>query len=105
MNGTAIYPVCLRKRKLSGALYLNNIIANTAWYPWKRKSYSDYFILREEGTIEYSTNPELIDEKGHLVDCVIDGGEGELSVSTIVDCTTDEFIIKRQGTDSSNKGD
>ena len=53
---------------------------------------------RNENVYYLCEIPELIDEKyGHLVDCVIDGGEGELSVSTIVDCTTDEFIIKRQG--------
>jgi tRNA A37 threonylcarbamoyladenosine synthetase subunit TsaC/SUA5/YrdC len=44
------------------------------------------------------TDPELIDEKyGNIVDMVIDGGYGETTPSTIVDCTTDNFEIIRQG--------
>jgi tRNA A37 threonylcarbamoyladenosine synthetase subunit TsaC/SUA5/YrdC len=31
------------------------------------------------------------------VDCVIDGGEGQLEPSTIVDCTEDEPKVKRKG--------
>jgi tRNA threonylcarbamoyl adenosine modification protein (Sua5/YciO/YrdC/YwlC family) len=47
---------------------------------------------------EYMTDPELIDEKyGNIVDMVIDGGYGETTPSTIVDCTTDNFEIIRQG--------
>jgi len=48
--------------------------------------------------IEYMTDPELIEEKyQHQVDIVIDGGYGETIPSTIVDCTTDDFEIIRQG--------
>lgn len=48
--------------------------------------------------VEYSTDPELIDEKfGELVDLVIDGGIGGTEFSTIVDCTGEEPIIVRQG--------
>ncbi len=47
---------------------------------------------------EYATNPELIDEAfGQRVDLVVDGGEGTLEVSTVVDCTGDEPVIVRQG--------
>ena len=47
---------------------------------------------------EYLTNPELINEAfGDLVDLVIDGGIGTLDQSTVVDCTTDEPEIVRQG--------
>jgi tRNA threonylcarbamoyl adenosine modification protein (Sua5/YciO/YrdC/YwlC family) len=47
---------------------------------------------------EYMTDPELIDEKyGNIVDMVIDGGYGETTPSTIIDCTTDNFEIIRQG--------
>jgi tRNA threonylcarbamoyl adenosine modification protein (Sua5/YciO/YrdC/YwlC family) len=47
---------------------------------------------------EYTTDPELIHERyKHQVDLVIDGGYGGLEVSTIVDCTSDEFEIVRQG--------
>ncbi len=51
------------------------------------------------GEPEYQTDPELIDEEfGALVDLVIDGGEGTLGQSTVVDCTTDDDgEIIRQG--------
>jgi len=34
---------------------------------------------------------------GNFVDIVIDGGIGGMTPSTIVDCTTDEYIVSRQG--------
>ena len=52
----------------------------------------------DDEVIEYSTDPELIYEKyKDLVDMVIDGGYGELQASTVVDYTSDEPIIIRQG--------
>lgn len=55
-------------------------------------------IRDEDEVIEYSTDPELIYEKfGNLVDIVIDGGYGGNVASTIIDATTDEFTIIRQG--------
>ena len=48
--------------------------------------------------IEYSTDPELIYEKYRdFADIVIDGGYGYNEPSTIVDCTSDEIVILRQG--------
>jgi tRNA threonylcarbamoyl adenosine modification protein (Sua5/YciO/YrdC/YwlC family) len=48
--------------------------------------------------IEYTTDPELINEKySDFVDVVIDGGYGNNEASTIVDCTGDETEIIRQG--------
>ena len=48
--------------------------------------------------IEYTTDPELIHEKYvDLVDIVIDGGYGDNEPSTIVDCTSGEPVILRQG--------
>ena len=48
--------------------------------------------------VEDYTNPEVINEKlGHLVDFIIDGGIGGIVPSTIVDCTTEEWTIIRQG--------
>ncbi|MDR1678675.1 MAG: threonylcarbamoyl-AMP synthase [Prevotellaceae bacterium] len=44
------------------------------------------------------SDPELIYERyGNLADIVIDGGNCALETSTIVDCTSDEFVITRQG--------
>lgn len=52
----------------------------------------------DDEILEYATDPELIFEKyENRVDLVIDGGYGNLVPSTIVDCTTDEFEIVRQG--------
>jgi tRNA threonylcarbamoyl adenosine modification protein (Sua5/YciO/YrdC/YwlC family) len=48
--------------------------------------------------VEEYTDPEIIYEKlGHLVDFVIDGGIGGITPSTIVDCTTADWHITRQG--------
>ena len=52
----------------------------------------------DDDMIEYTTDPELIHEKyENLVDLVIDGGFGGFEASTVVDCTTVEFEIVRQG--------
>lgn len=52
----------------------------------------------DDELVEYSTDPELIYEKyNELVDVVIDGGYGDNTPSTVVDCTTNEFEIIRQG--------
>jgi tRNA threonylcarbamoyl adenosine modification protein (Sua5/YciO/YrdC/YwlC family) len=48
--------------------------------------------------VEEYTDPELIAEKFHkLVDIVIDGGQGGMEYSTILDLTTEEPVILRQG--------
>ena len=48
--------------------------------------------------VEDYTDPEIIYERfENLVDFVIDGGIGGMTPSTIVDCTTDEWTILRQG--------
>lgn len=48
--------------------------------------------------VEEYTDPEIINDRfEHLVDMVIDGGIGGMIPSTIVDCTTDDWVITRQG--------
>jgi len=48
--------------------------------------------------IEYTTDPELIHERyENLVDAVIDGGFGNNTASTVVDCSDNEITIIRQG--------
>lgn len=55
-------------------------------------------VIDDDEIIEYTTDPELIYEKyGKLVDIVIDGGYGDNSPSTIVDCTDGDIEIIRQG--------
>ena len=48
--------------------------------------------------VEEYTEPAIIDETfGKLVDYVIDGGPGGIEPSTVVDCTTGEWRVTRQG--------
>ncbi len=48
--------------------------------------------------VEEYTDPEVIYEKlGHQVDFVIDGGAGGMVPSTIIDCSTDNWEVTRQG--------
>jgi tRNA threonylcarbamoyl adenosine modification protein (Sua5/YciO/YrdC/YwlC family) len=48
--------------------------------------------------IEDYTDPEIIQEHwGKQIDIVVDGGIGGIIPSTVIDCTTDEYIILRQG--------
>jgi tRNA threonylcarbamoyl adenosine modification protein (Sua5/YciO/YrdC/YwlC family) len=52
----------------------------------------------EDQVLEYTTDPELIEERhGHSVDAVINGGYGELYASTIIDCTSGIPEIVREG--------
>nr|HPR61493.1 Sua5/YciO/YrdC/YwlC family protein [Prolixibacteraceae bacterium] len=46
----------------------------------------------------YPTDPELIHEEfSDKVDLVIDGGFGDNNVSTIIDCTGDDYVVVREG--------
>lgn len=55
-------------------------------------------IHENDEIIEYITDPELIHEKYRdFAEIVIDGGYGRNEASTVVDCTSDEIEIVRQG--------
>lgn len=48
--------------------------------------------------VEEYTDPQVIYETfGKIVDFVIDGGSGGIIPSTVIDCTTDDMTIIRQG--------
>lgn len=48
--------------------------------------------------VEHYTDPEVIhDQFGHLVDLVIDGGPGGIVPSTVIDCTSSEPVLIREG--------
>ena len=52
----------------------------------------------EDDIIEYTTDPELIFEKYQdKVDLVVDGGYGDNVASTVIDCTSGEFEVLREG--------
>ena len=54
--------------------------------------------IPQEEVLQAEETMELIEEKYEgRVDLVIDGGYGGLEPSTVVDCTTDEFTLLRQG--------
>lgn len=55
-------------------------------------------IKDDDDVIEYSTDPELIHEKYQdIVDLVIDGGYGDNEPSTVIDITSGEYEVIRQG--------
>ncbi|UBZ07357.1 threonylcarbamoyl-AMP synthase [Salegentibacter mishustinae] len=59
-------------------------------------------IYDEDEVLEYTTDPELIKEKwDHLVDLVIDGGYGDNIPSTVVDLTTPQPEVIREGKGST----
>jgi len=85
------------KKKTIGIRMPDNNIINTLidelGFPIITTSIRD-----EDEIVEYTTDPELIHEKyANLVDIVIDGGFGDNEASTIVDCTSGEPVIIRQG--------
>ncbi|MCS6978884.1 MAG: L-threonylcarbamoyladenylate synthase [Flavobacteriales bacterium] len=52
----------------------------------------------DDAIIEYTTDPELIyNRHGHEVSMMIDGGFGNNEPSTVIDCTTDEVVVVREG--------
>lgn len=55
-------------------------------------------IKNHDELLEYTTDPELIyEEYFKLVDAVIDGGFGNNQASTVLDCTSGDYEIIRQG--------
>ena len=97
LQGSSRLPKLFKNRKIVGIRIPDNNIAlqivRELGNPLMVSS-----IFTDDETLEYLTDPELIDEKfGHMVDLVIDGGYGGLEPSTIVDCTGEEPEIIRQG--------
>lgn len=55
-------------------------------------------LKKSDDIIEYPTDPELIlEDFGGMVDMVIDGGAGHTEGSTVVDCTSGDFEVLRDG--------
>ncbi|MDR0349355.1 MAG: threonylcarbamoyl-AMP synthase [Tannerella sp.] len=89
-------PKIYKKRKEVGIRIPDNIIARELVNALDNPMLS--MSLHDDEQIEYITDPELIHEKySHQIDLVIDGGCGGVEGSTIVDCTSGEFEIIRQG--------
>ena len=90
-------PKLYKQRKSVGVRIPDNNIARTIVEELGNPLLSTSIVTNHEEP-EYTTNPELIAEiYGNQVDYVIDGGEGDIVGSTIIDCTHGEPDIVRQG--------
>ena len=90
-------PKLYKQRKSLGVRIPDNNIARTIVEELGNPLLSTSIVTNHEEP-EYTTNPELIAETyGNQVDYAIDGGEGDIVGSTIIDCTHGEPDIVRQG--------
>ena len=91
-------PKIYKNRKEVGIRVPDNNIARTIVAELGNPILTTSIHDEDDDVLEYSTDPELIYEKyGNSVDLVIDGGYGGIEPSTVVDCTTDDFEVVRQG--------
>jgi tRNA threonylcarbamoyl adenosine modification protein (Sua5/YciO/YrdC/YwlC family) len=97
LNATNSLPKIYKNRKEIGIRVPDNNIIRTLVQELGNPLLSTS-VRNKDDILEYSTDPELIEEEyGNVVSAVIDGGYGGLEPSTIVDCTGDEIEIVRQG--------
>jgi len=98
LSATNNLPKIYKNRKEVGIRVPDNNITLTLARELGNPLLTTSFRDKSQVSEEYSTDPELIEEKyGKEVDAVIDGGYGGIEPSTIVNCTTDEIEIVRQG--------
>ncbi|MDO4779865.1 MAG: L-threonylcarbamoyladenylate synthase [Bacteroides sp.] len=99
LEGTNKLPKIMRGRKEIGVRIPDNNIIKEISEMLQAPLMTTSLTYNEGEEIEYITNPQLIEEKyGNVVELVIDGGVvDDVQYSTIVDCTTDEIEIIRQG--------
>ena len=97
LNGSSKLPKLFKNKKTVGIRMPNNVIALEIVRELGNPLMTSSIFYNDE-TEEYITDPELIEEKyGQKVDLVVDGGFGGLIPSTIVDCTSDELEVIREG--------
>jgi tRNA threonylcarbamoyl adenosine modification protein (Sua5/YciO/YrdC/YwlC family) len=97
LNATNSLPKIYKNRKEVGIRVPNNNITLTLTRELGNPLLTASVRDKNEWN-EYSVDPELIEEDyGDIVDAIIDGGYGGLEPSTVVNCTTDEIEIVRQG--------
>lgn len=97
LNGSSKLPKLFKNKKTVGIRMPDNNIALSIVRELGNPVMTSSIFTNDE-SMEYFTDPELIDEKfGQQVDLVIDGGYGGSIHSTIVDCTDDEIEIVRIG--------
>ncbi|GGH03221.1 threonylcarbamoyl-AMP synthase [Polaribacter pacificus] len=97
LPGSTSLPKDFKKKKTVGIRIPDNAIAQAIVKALGNPIVSTS-IHDEDDILEYTTDPELIFEKWqHKVDLVINGGYGDNEASTIIDLTTDEPEILREG--------
>lgn len=105
LNGTSRLPKIFRNRKEVGIRMPDNEIIREIARLLDAPIMTTTLPHDDQEDIEYSTDPELIDEKfGQIVDLVIDGGIGGVEGSTVVDCTNGDAEVVRQGKGILNEG-
>jgi len=97
LNGSHNLPKILKNRNTIGIRVPENNIITQIVKELGNPIFTTSVKIADEIS-EYETDPELLIEKYEdMVDLIIDGGYGDNTPSTIVDCTNDEPIIIRQG--------
>lgn len=97
LPGSKSLPNAFRKKKTVGIRVPDNDIARTLVSELGNPIISTS-IHDEDEVLEYTTDPELIYEKWqNIVDVVIDGGYGDNTASTVIDLTSGEPEVLREG--------
>ncbi|EAQ50377.1 MULTISPECIES: L-threonylcarbamoyladenylate synthase [Leeuwenhoekiella] len=97
LPGNNNLPTVFKKKKTVGIRVPDNNIARAIVSHLGNPIISTS-IYDEDDVIEYTTDPELILEKwDKLVDVVIDGGYGGNIPSTVIDLTSGEAVVLREG--------
>ena len=97
LPGSNTLPKAYKKRKTVGIRVPDNNISRAIVAALGNPIVSTS-IYDEDEVLEYTTDPELIFEKWqNIVDVVVDGGYGDNHASTVIDLTTDEPEVIREG--------
>ena len=97
LPGSNNLPKAFKKRKTVGIRIPDNTIIRALVESLGNPIVSTS-IRDDDDVLEYTTDPELIFEKwNNIVDVVIDGGFGDNYASTVIDLTTSEPEISREG--------
>lgn len=97
LPGNSNLPSVFKKKKTVGIRVPDNAIPR-AIVKYLGNPIVSTSIKDEDDLLEYTTDPELIAEKwDKLVDLVIDGGFGGNIASTVIDLTTPEPTLIREG--------
>lgn len=97
LPGNNNLPTVFKKKKEVGIRVPDNSITNTIIAELGNPIVSTS-IYDEDEVVEYMTDPELIYEKWKdLVDVIVDGGYGDNVPSTVIDLTSGDPILIREG--------